>query len=71
VVLLASSGAMHAVWLMHASTVLRDAGALYVHLCVQDWCVSRQLWWGHRIPVWYVHDSQQEADTAEDGRSSR
>ncbi len=20
---------------------------------VQDWCVSRQLWWGHRIPVWY------------------
>lgn len=21
---------------------------------IQDWCVSRQLWWGHRIPVWYV-----------------
>lgn len=20
---------------------------------IQDWCVSRQLWWGHRIPVWY------------------
>ena len=19
---------------------------------IQDWCVSRQLWWGHRIPVW-------------------
>lgn len=20
---------------------------------VQDWCISRQLWWGHRIPAWY------------------
>ncbi|MCZ5740501.1 class I tRNA ligase family protein, partial [Escherichia coli] len=19
----------------------------------QDWCISRQLWWGHRIPAWY------------------
>lgn len=41
-------------------------------VCVsQDWCVSRQLWWGHRIPVWYVHDSQEAADTAEEGRSDR
>ena len=23
---------------------------------VRDWCVSRQLWWGHRIPVWYCRD---------------
>ncbi|PKK96277.1 MAG: valine--tRNA ligase, partial [Tenericutes bacterium HGW-Tenericutes-3] len=22
----------------------------------QDWCVSRQLWWGHRIPAWYKND---------------
>ena len=22
----------------------------------QDWCISRQLWWGHRIPVWYCED---------------
>jgi len=20
---------------------------------IEDWCVSRQLWWGHRIPAWY------------------
>lgn len=23
---------------------------------IQDWCISRQLWWGHRIPVWYAED---------------
>ncbi len=23
---------------------------------VRDWCISRQLWWGHRIPVWYASD---------------
>ena len=23
---------------------------------IQDWCVSRQLWWGHRIPAWYKND---------------
>ncbi|KAA3648773.1 MAG: valine--tRNA ligase [Chloroflexi bacterium] len=26
---------------------------------IQDWCISRQLWWGHRIPVWYGPDGTQ------------
>ena len=25
---------------------------------IQDWCVSRQLWWGHRIPIWYDENGQ-------------
>ena len=34
---------------------------------IQDWCISRQLWWGHRIPAWYdetgaIHVGHDEAD---------
>ena len=25
---------------------------------IQDWCISRQLWWGHRIPAWYDDDGR-------------
>lgn len=33
---------------------------------IQDWCISRQLWWGHRIPAWYSDDGRVwVADNAE------
>lgn len=25
---------------------------------IQDWCISRQIWWGHRIPAWYDNDGK-------------
>ena len=33
---------------------------------IQDWCISRQLWWGHRIPVWYCEDCREMTVTRED-----
>ncbi|HJT75977.1 MAG TPA: valine--tRNA ligase [Gemmataceae bacterium] len=34
----------------------------------RDWCISRQLWWGHRIPIWYVRCSETELKKAFAGR---
>ncbi len=33
---------------------------------VHDWCISRQLWWGHQIPVWYCADCGKMTCTRED-----
>ena len=33
---------------------------------IQDWCISRQLWWGHRIPIWYDENGQAFAGHSED-----
>jgi valyl-tRNA synthetase len=41
---------------------------------IQDWCVSRQLWWGHQIPAWYdesgnVYVARSESDAAAQARA--
>ena len=36
---------------------------------IRDWCISRQLWWGHRIPVWYCHDCGELTVTVDEAES--
>jgi valyl-tRNA synthetase len=36
---------------------------------IEDWCISRQLWWGHRIPVWYCDDCEGVTVAREDPAS--
>lgn len=33
---------------------------------IRDWCISRQLWWGHRIPAWYCQDCGETIVSRED-----
>ena len=33
---------------------------------IRDWCISRQLWWGHRIPAWHCADCQHITVARED-----
>lgn len=33
---------------------------------IKDWCISRQLWWGHRIPIWYCDDCDAMTSGKED-----
>jgi len=36
-------------------------GKIYAHWLenIKDWCISRQLWWGHRLPVYYCEDCEE------------
>ena len=36
---------------------------------IKDWCISRQLWWGHQIPVWYHNDDRDKIHVSVDGPS--
>ena len=62
-----------------AKTAVRDGhirfhperwSKVYLHWLenIQDWCISRQLWWGHRIPVWYRNGLDREKLTEDDLR---
>lgn len=37
----------------------------YIHWIenLRDWCISRQIWYGHRIPVWYKHDTNPQINS--------
>ena len=60
-----------------AKTAVRDGhikfyperwSKVYLHWLenIQDWCISRQVWWGHRIPVWYAKGLDKESLTESD-----
>ncbi|MDD4903302.1 MAG: valine--tRNA ligase [Candidatus Bipolaricaulis sp.] len=38
---------------------------------IRDWCISRQLWWGHRIPVWYGPDGREFVAETEEEAAAR
>ncbi|HEY3333325.1 MAG TPA: valine--tRNA ligase [Capsulimonadaceae bacterium] len=38
---------------------------------IKDWCISRQLWWGHRIPIYYAHDGKFTAAKTREGAAAR
>ncbi|MGH1369419.1 MAG: valine--tRNA ligase [Maritimibacter sp.] len=50
--------------------ILPESGKkVYFHWLnnIEPWCISRQLWWGHQIPVWYGLDLSYEKPVSDDG----
>ncbi|GJQ15532.1 hypothetical protein GpartN1_g7323.t1 [Galdieria partita] len=41
---------------------------IYLHWMqnIHDWCISRQLWWGHSLPVWYLEDMETDCKQEQD-----
>ena len=46
----------------------RRFARVYLHWMenIRDWCISRQLWWGHRIPIWYCDDCGEQTVALDD-----
>lgn len=61
---------MQAVTSGHIKIVPERFERTYCHWLenIRDWCISRQLWWGHRVPVWYCFKDTSAAE-ASDGTS--
>jgi valyl-tRNA synthetase len=59
--------ALEAVMSDEVEFVPKSQKNLYRHWMenIRDWCISRQLWWGHRIPAYYIEDQVFVAETAD------
>ncbi|GJM99456.1 hypothetical protein PR202_ga16554 [Eleusine coracana subsp. coracana] len=58
-------------WFVNCSTMAKASlDAVRWLENIRDWCVSRQLWWGHRVPAWYVtlEDDQVKDVGSDNGR---
>ena len=60
--------AIHAVETGAVQILPEDWKKTYFHWLrnIQDWCISRQLWWGHSIPAWYCADCEHVTVSRED-----
>ena len=63
------AGRAHAAVASGDITIVPDRfGRVYLNWLenIRDWCISRQLWWGHRIPVWYCDECGEIVVSTED-----
>lgn len=53
----------------HIKVVPERFEKIYYHWLenIEDWCISRQLWWGHRVPAWYSEDGEIYVGRNQDG----